>query len=184
MSCHGVKIKIIGKLDPGEEKELNMRSTYKAAVVTVMLTILMANPALLAWGNPVPGRWEKVAEIKPGEKIDIYTKDGAKYKYRFLSINDEFLAYSNKNGDRHQIELETINEVVVPKAGKYAKLGALCGLLGGAGIGFLVGGGDEAWQLPVIYIGGGGVIGGFLAGAAIGAPGETIYLSKEAALAK
>ena len=38
--------------------------------------------------------------------------------------------------------------------------------------------------MGIIYIGGGGLVGGFLGGAAVGAPGETIYISKEAALAK
>ena len=112
-----------------------MRSTYKAAVVTVMVTILMVNPALLAWGNPVPGRWEKVAETKPGEKITVFKKDGVAQDCRYVSINDESLTCSNKNGDRHQIELASIDKIIVPKAGKYAKLGALYGLLGGVVIG-------------------------------------------------
>jgi hypothetical protein len=161
-----------------------MGSTNRAAVVAVMVLILVANPALLAWGNPVPGRWEKVAETKPGEKMVIYTKDGAKNKYVYQSLDNEFLHCVNRYNGEVPIELEAIKEVVIPKAGKYAKHGALYGLLGGAGIGYLISGGGEAWQLGVIYIGGVGLVGGFLTGAVVGAPGETIYISKEAALGK
>ena len=166
-----------------------MKSTYRTALVVLLVMNFLTNPVLLAWGNPVPGRWEKVAETKPGEKINIYTKDGVIQNCRYVSINDEFLTCSNKDGDRHQFELETVNEVIVPKAGKYAKHGALWGAAGGAGVGAgLLGIWEDLSDIhilivPIAFAGlGAGV--GFLTGAAVGAPGETVYISKEAALAE
>ena len=72
-----------------------MNSTYRAAAVVAMVMILVANPALLAWGNPPPGRWEKVSQTRPGEKIIVYTKDGTKRKYDFVLIDDDFLHCAN-----------------------------------------------------------------------------------------
>ena len=167
---------------------MNMRSTYKAAVV-VLVTIIMANPALLAWGNPVPGRWEKVAETKPGEKIKVFKKDGVIQDCRYVSINDEFLACSNKDGDRLQIELAAIDKIIVPKAEKYTKHGALWGAAGGACVATLlaVGWSDTTAVgklMATSIFAGVGAGGGFLTGAVVGGPGETVYISKEAALAK
>ena len=55
-----------------------MKKRYRTIVVTVMVMILVANPVLLAAGNPIPGRWEKVAATNPGAPLTIYPKDGAK----------------------------------------------------------------------------------------------------------
>jgi len=158
-----------------------MRSIYKAAIVTILVIIFLANPALLAWGNPVPGRWEKVAETKPGDWMKIYTQDGTQRKYRFVSLNDELLHCVNNYGEKISIDLITIDKIILPKAGKYAKEWALWGALGGAAIpgipiliGHAQGGGSEFTGI--------GALGGLLAGAALGAPGETVYISKEAAM--
>ena len=154
-----------------------------------MVTILLANPALLAWGNPVPGRWEKVAATKPGEKMVIYTKDRAKQRYLYVSMNDGVLHCADRDNNKIQIRLETIDKINVPKASKYAKHGALWGAAGGAGvIGFLAWGTGEFTNLGVVFYASVGAVlgagGGFLTGAVVGSPGETIYISKEAALAK
>ena len=186
MFCHGVKIKIIGKLNLGEDEEAKMKSTYKAAAVAVMVMILVANPALLARGNPPPGRWEKVAQTKPGSDITVYTKDGAKQKYRYQSIGDQFLTCANKNNNNIQIEITNIDKVTLEKRGKYTVISALLGLGGGAAIGGMMASRDrdsEGDLLGIIYMSAIGVLAGSLTGAAIGSP-ETIYISKEAALAK
>ena len=166
-----------------------MNSTYRAAAVVVMVIILLANPALLAWGNPVPGRWEKAMQTLPGEKIVVYTKDGAKQKYFFVTIEDDLLTCANEYESKIQIELAAINKIIVSKAGKYAKNGALWGAVGGAGVmGFLAWGtgeftdtGNMMWTCVGAVLGAGG---GYLTGAAVGAPGETVYISEEAAQAK
>jgi len=166
-----------------------MKSTYRVAVVVVMVTILMANPVLLAWGNPVPGRWEKVAETKPGEKINIYTKDGIKNGCRFLSIDDDLLTCTNKFDEQIQFELATIDKVVLPRAGKYAKHGALWGAvsIGGLGAYLLAAEGGNDYNVGgnivmTAFLAGLGSLVGMATGAALGASGKTIYISKEAAL--
>jgi len=170
-----------------------MKSTYRVAVVAVMVIILLANPLLLAGGNPIPGRWEKVAETKPGEKMIVYTKEGTQHKYRFVSLDDDFLTCSNRNADRIQIELSTINKVVLPKAGKYAKEWAIWGAVGGAIGGAIYpaatdpAGFDHNAGGHIAFAGIGailGALGGGITGAVVGASGETIYISKEAALAR
>jgi hypothetical protein len=106
-----------------------------------------------------------------------------------VSIDDALLTCSIKDGDRLQFELETVNKVVVPKAGKYAKYGALMGAVGGASIGGVWAFGprdfSDSGKFGVTgIIAGLGAAAGFLTGAVVGAPGETVYISKEAALAK
>lgn len=164
-----------------------MKSTYRAFVVAILVMILMANAPLLAWGNPVPGKWEKVAETKLGKKITVHKKDRIIQECRYLSINDEFLTCSNKNEDKLQFELATIDKVVLQKAGKYAKHGALWGSLAGVGInwGVLrtanVDGGDWSPTGQFVFLVAAplalGALGGYVIGAAIGAPGETVYIS-------
>lgn len=109
-----------------------MRSTYKVVVAAILVIILLANPTLLAWGNPPPGRWEKVAETKPGAKIIVFIKDGTKQSCRYAVLSHDWDDY-----------------------------GKLCVIGGGAGL---------------------GALGGLIAGASLGAPGETVYISKELAM--
>ena len=167
-----------------------MNSTYRAVIVAVIMMILLMNPVLLAWGNPPPGRWEKVAEAKPGEHITVYTKDGAKRKYDFALIDDDFLRCASSYSGGIKIELATIDKIIVSKSGKYAKHGALWGAAGGVavlgGMNLRYGDIDSTVGYVIVAIMGAalGAGGGFLTGAAIGSSGETIYISKEAALAK
>ena len=170
-----------------------MRSKYKATVVVMMVIILLMNPALLAWGNPLPGRWEKVAETKTGDLMIVYAQDGTQHKYRFVSINDGFLAGKNDNDEQFQFELAKVDKIVLPKSVKYGKEWALWGALGGAaitGVPFVIsrahGYGSEFTGMgQVMIVGvttGIGALGGLLAGSILGAPGETIYISKELAM--
>ena len=166
-----------------------MNGKYRAVAVVALVMVLMENPVLLAWGNPPPGRWEKVGETEPGQKMVIYTNDGAKNRYRFRSLDSQFLNCINEYGGEVQIGLATIKEIVIPKAEKYAANGALVGAAGGGIIGgvLAVKGGDltTAGYFLVAAVGAGiGALGGSLAGAAVGGPGETVYISKEAALNK
>ena len=109
-----------------------MKRTYKAAVVVVMAIVLLMNPTLLAWGNPVPGRWEKVAETKPGAKITVYTKDGARKSCRYQTTNDQFLTCSNQDDNSIQIEKVFIDKIILHRSGSYAKKWAIWGAVGGA----------------------------------------------------
>lgn len=151
--------------------------------------ILLMNPALLAWGNPPPGRWEKVAETKLGAKITVYTKDGSGLEYIYAAINEEFLICATEYEGKIPIELTTINKVTLHKRGKYMGDGILYGFLGGLATGALVGyvisPSDDVGvnYMNTLYITVAGTAAGFLCGAAIGSP-ETIYISKEAALEK
>jgi hypothetical protein len=163
-----------------------MNSKYKAAVVAIMVIILLVNPVLFAAGNPPPGRWEKVAETKTGAGISVYTKDGGKQKYKFQSIDDQFLNCANRNNNSIQIEVTSIDKVTLEKRGKYTGISALLGLGGGAAIGGMMGSRDrdsEGDILGIIYMSAIGLLAGALTGAAMGSP-ETIYISKEAALEK
>jgi hypothetical protein len=159
--------------------------------LTAILTIIfiLLNLPLMAWGNPVPGRWEKVTQTKPGDTITVYTKDGGKRRYNYVFMDESFLHCANNYSNDITIELGTIDKIVVFKAGKYAKHGALWGAAGGAGVmtGLGLAYGDIT-KLGAVMLGGvGAVLGagvGFLTGAAVGAPGETVYISKEEALRK
>ena len=51
----------------------------------------------------------------------IYAQDGTQHKYRFVSINDEFLTCRNDNDEQFQYELAKVGKIVITKAGKYAK---------------------------------------------------------------
>ncbi|MCK5794715.1 MAG: hypothetical protein KAH12_08405 [Anaerolineales bacterium] len=164
-----------------------MKSTGKTATIVLMVMILVANPALLAWGNPVPGRWEKVAETKPGDWMIIYAKDASQHNYRFLSLGNEFLTCKNETDEEYQYELAMVDKIVLPKSEKYMKKWALWGDAPGAVIGYMMG-----WSFDYVMWGrfmtagigaGVGALGAGISGAVLGAPGETIYLSKEAALA-
>ena len=173
-----------------------MKKTFKTAAVVLMVIILIANPALLAWGNPVPGRWEKVAETKPGDWMIIYAQDGSQHNYRFVSLNDEFLTCRNDNDEQYQYELGIVKKIVLPKSEKYMKKWALWGALGGAALPGVpiaishIGGSGIAdftglGEVMIIGVAAGiGALGGLLSGAVLGAPGETVYISKEAALAE
>ncbi len=163
-----------------------MNNNYKAAVAAVVVMILMVNPTLLFAGNPIPGRWEKVAETKTGEQINVLMKSGITHKCRYVSTNEEFLICSIKNTDNLQLDLVSIDKIVVPKAGKYAAYGALLGAVGGLGASALLVGGADATTSTGGFISFMAVCAGLgiAVGAGIGGSGETIYISKEAALAK
>ena len=160
-----------------------------AAILTILFILL--NLPLMAWGHPVPGRWEKVAQINPGEPITVYTGDGGKRRYNYVFMDENFLHCANNYSNDIEIELGTINKVIAFKAGKYAKHGALWGAAGGAVVGMAMFAAAGDWEYPVAAtLSGGAVFAalgagvGYLTGAAVGAPGETVYISKEEALRK
>lgn len=163
-----------------------MNNRYKAAVVAVVVMILIVNPTLLFAGNPIPGRWEKVAETKKGEKINVLMKNGITHQCRYVSANEEFLICSIKNRDNLQLDLVSIDKIVIPKAGKYAGYGALLGAAGGLGASALLVSGADASTSTGGFISFMAVCAGLGAavGAGMGGSGETIYISKGAALAK
>ena len=166
-----------------------MKNPYNlVALVLMMMMILISSPSLLAWGNPVPGRWEKVAETKPGDWMVIYAQDGSQHRYRFVSLNDEFLTCRNENDEEYQYELGIVEKIVLPKSEKYMKEWALWGAVPGAFLGYMAGwsAGFVLWgRFMTAGIGAGvGALGAGLSGAVLGAPGETVYISKEAALAE
>lgn len=166
-----------------------MGKRFKVLVTVVLITLLM-NPALFGWGNPPPGKWEKVAQTPPGAGIIVYTKDGAKQRYDFVMLDDDVLRCANSYSRDIRIERGEIDKVIAVKAGKYAKHGALWGAVGGAAVmeGMALKWGDIDGIVGYVMLACVGAAlgagGGFLAGAAIGAPGETIYISKEKALAE
>ena len=166
----------------------SMKLTCKTAAVVLMVTILIANPALLAWGNPVPGRWEKVAETKPGDWMIIYSRDGSQHRYRFVSLNNEFLTCRNVYDEQYQYELGNVKKIILPKSEKYMKEWALWGALPGGFLGYMAG-----WSADFVLSGrvaaavagaAVGALGAGISGAVLGAPGETVYISKDTALAE
>lgn len=109
----------------------------------------------------------------------------------FVSLtNDGFLICSDMDGSRLQIKMDTINEIVLLKTGKYAVEGAIWGAVGGAFGGALlsvVTFNDFTLSGHVMSAGAGaalGALGGSVTGAAVGSFGETIYISPRAALEK
>lgn len=163
-----------------------MKITRRFTIVLLLSSCLVSNPILLAGGNPVPGRWEKVSITKLGTPIRIYTKDGVEHKCRFESIDDKFLTCTSGDDDRIQVKLGTIDEVTIYKRGKYINWGGVLGVVGGVVAGVVIAArepGSEGESLFVIYGSAIGLVAGSLTGAAIGSP-ETIYISKEAALRK
>ncbi len=165
-----------------------MKSTYKTAAVAVMVMVLLANPVLLAWGSPVPGRWEKVAEIKPGEKITVYTKDGVERTFRHKTIDDQYLTCSDPDTNDIQIEKVFIDKIILHRSGSYAKKWAIWGAVGGAIGGAVFSQGlDFVPSGRVMVAGVGaclGALGAGLAGGTVASLGGPIYISKEAALAR
>ncbi len=160
-----------------------MNKQYSAAVVAVMVMILLANPVLLAAGNPIPGRWEKVTQTKPGEKIRVLMKSGITHHCRYQSVDDEILICSSKNQDTLKLDLVAIDKVTLDAKGKHIKKGLLYGILGGvlAG-GCLLTQGDTDYAYQVLSTGAalGGVAGMLLFAAK--ESDETIYISKEAVM--
>ena len=164
-----------------------MNSTSRASIVILMVMILM-NPALLAWGSPVPGRWEKVAETKPGEKITVYTKDGVERTFRYKTVDDQFLTCSDKDNNAVQIEKVLIDKIILHRAGSFARKWAIWGAVGGTIGGAIFSQGlDFVPSGRVMVAGVGaciGALGAGLAGGAVASLGGPIYISKEAALAE
>ncbi len=193
LSFSGDKIKVIGELNPGEEKEQSMKST---SAVAVMVMILLVNPVLLAGGNPIPGRWEKVAETQKGVKVTVQLKDGSSQKCRYQSVGEEYLTCLNTYDEELRFELSSIDKVFLDTSKQAGKKGTLWGAVtGSAGMlvfGYaLTAGGDVEWANPptgqiiaACFGAGVGALGGYLVGRAVGSPGEPIYMSKEVALAE
>lgn len=160
-----------------------MNSRIKIAVVITLVMILLLNPALIASGNPPPGRWEKVIDTKSGAGITVYIKDGTGQRCKFQSVDTQFLICTDRDKNIVQIEKASIDKVALDVRGKHIKRGFLFGILGGAGVAAaLLSQGDSDYTgayigLPPAY----GAAAGSLIGAVI--PGRvTIYISKEAAL--
>lgn len=136
--CHRpplvVNSKIDGNLIPGEEEEPNMsmQSECRTLVVAAMVVTLLMNPVILAWGNPPPGRREKVAQAEPGQEMVVQTNDGGKKRYSFQSLDNKFLMCRDENDQDIQIELSSVRKIIIPRTGKLAKEWALWGAVGGA----------------------------------------------------
>lgn len=164
-----------------------MNSTRRAATVTIMVMILM-NPTLLAWGSPVPGRWEKVAETKPGEKITVYTKDGVERTLRYKAINDQFLTCSDQDNNTVQVEKVLIDKIILHRAGSFARKWAIWGAVGGTIGGAIFSQGLDFVPTGRVMVAGVGAclgaLGAGLAGGTVASLGGPIYISKEAALAR
>jgi len=168
---------------------MQVRSESRTLVVVAMIVFLLMNPVLLAWGNPPPGRWEKVAETKPGDWMTVYIKDGSLKKCSYRSVDDEFLTCVNKFDEMLQIELTTIDKIVLHKVKETANQWALWGAAGGmaVGVGMFASAGD--WEHPIVATLTGGVLFaglgagvGYLTGAAFGTPGETVFISRDLAM--
>jgi hypothetical protein len=166
-----------------------VKINYRTAVLAILVVmILLPNPALLAWGNPVPGRWEKVAETEQGAKITVYRKDGARQSCRYRAIDDQFLICADQDDNAIQIEKVFIDKIILHRGGSFAKKwaiwGAVGGTIGGAifslGLDFVPSG-----RVMVAGIGAClGALGAGLAGGTVASLGGPIYISKEAALAR
>lgn len=185
----GRETELIPRISFQQVKVLRMKITYRAALVVIMVTILIVNPSLMAWGNPPPGRWEKVAQTNPGEWMQIYTRDGTLHSLRFLSLEDEFLRCNDAFSEEIRLEVASISKIVVENSGRYAKQGALVGALGGAAGGLGLIGIDSSYsaQSVLIFTGITAALGagaGYIIGAAAGSSEETIYISRETAQAE
>lgn len=149
------------------------------------LIIILVNLALLAGGNPIPGRWEKVSATKPGGVITVYTKDGAEQKCRYQFVDGEFLTCADKYNNSIQIEKVSIDKVTLNVRGKHIKQGFLIGILSGVGVAGCIlsqTATDYAFVMVPVFAAYGAAAGGLIGAVAPGR--ETIYISKEAALAK
>jgi len=180
----------------GGEKEQIMNGKYRAVAVVALVMILMGNPFLLAGGNPPPGRWEKVGETQKGAKVTVQLKDGSRKEYRYHSIDEGYLTCLNAYDEELRFELSSIDKVFLDRSKQAGKKGVFLGAAAGSA-GLLAFGyalttcGDVEWanppagQISAVAIGGGiGALAGYLIGRAAGSPGETIYISREAALAE
>ena len=167
---------------------LGHRWSSRLLVILVVFCVVMNSP-LFAWGNPVPGRWEKAAATKPGDKITIHLQGDDKQNLTFVSVDDEFLNCVNQYGGEVKFEKPMVAKIVVHKAGKYARNGLLWGAVGGAAVGAALTAPSGEWTAlgKLMWAGvfaGVGALGAGLTGAAVGAPGETVYISEERALAE
>lgn len=167
-----------------------MKSVCRTVLAAVIVMLLAGDPVFPAPGGPPPGRWEKVARSGPGDRITVTTRDGLRRELRFRGIDDRFLTCADGSGVELRIELAEIDRIVRDLTSKYARSGALIGAGVGGGLGaYLLSTttiGDDhkavAGFLTIASFTGIGILGGFLTGAAMGATGETIYISREAAL--
>lgn len=107
----------------------------------------------------------------------------------FASLrSDGFLICSNLSGETERIKLETIEKVVLPKSGEYAREWAFLGAVGGSVGGALVSVTSFDDFTPTGHLlsalagAGIGALCGGVFGAAAGSSGETIYLSPGAAM--
>ena len=165
-----------------------MRIHHKAIAADVVL-LLMTGSFLLAWGNPPPGRWEKVAETKPGEWITIHTRDGAEHKYRFMSLDERLLTCRDAFNEEVKLDLASVRRIIREDSGKYGKQGALVGALGGAAGGLaLVGIGTSLDNGGVVLFTGItaalGAAAGYIIGTAADESEETIYIAPDTAQAE
>ncbi len=113
-------------------------------------------------------------------------KSGITHQCRYQSIEDEALLCSSEDQKPLKLDLVAIDKIVIPKAGTYAQYGALLGALGGLGASTLIIAGADGSASTGEFISFMAVCAGLgaAAGAGIGGSGETVYISKEAALAK
>ena len=106
----------------------------------------------------------------------------------FASLrSDGFLICSNQSGETERIKLETIEKVVLPRTGDYAREWAFLGAMGGSIGGALVSVTSFDDFTPTGHLlsalagAGIGAVCGGITGATVGSSGETIYISPEAA---
>jgi len=194
-------------------------------VLAAAMVVMLALP-LSASGNPVPGRWQKVATLEEGTVIIVRTDAGETLECLYQQIvdgsltpvrRDDFrmagdrvwVGYGEESGEdvfsslieegaldcrdiegkRRLFPLGSVTRIMLPKprqyAGEWAVWGAVAGALAGALISTASFDFTPEGHFGSACAGAGiGALGGGLAGYSAGSPGETIYISPEAASEK
>lgn len=70
------------------EKPVSLRKHFWTRGITPLLLLFLLSQALAGSGNPVPGRWQKVAGLKNGTRIIVHVVDGSRRECLYRGIID------------------------------------------------------------------------------------------------
>lgn len=109
-----------------------MRIICRTALVILLVVNFLTSPALLACGNPVPGRWEKVDMLPSGKLIVLTLKFSDQIAGTFKKSDADTLVVADPSGKERRIPKSEVRKIV---SGEQIRDSLSNGALIGMGVG-------------------------------------------------
>jgi len=92
----------------------------------------------LAFGDVIPGRWEKADKTSPGSQLFVQMQSGDQVEGTFISSDEQALVIQTPDGRRLPLVKSAILRVTRPKQATRTVIGAVIGAGAGVAVGIAI----------------------------------------------